>query len=114
MKYAEVKIFSICVDLYKIYEGDDYDEIYKVLSALKNKKLKINNTLIEIYKDLLENPNFEENYWSRTAQGVYKIGHDGIPLMKFICYYDRSYYENINYYDLMGSICSHLNEISKR
>ena len=114
IKYAEVKIFSICVDLYKIYEGDDFSEIFKILSTLKNKKLKINNILIEKYKDLLENPNFEKNYWSRTAQGVYKIGHDSIRLMKFICYYDRSYYENINYYDLMGSICNHLNEISQR
>ena len=114
LKYAEVKIFSICVDLYKIYEGDDYDEIYKVLSTLKNKKIKINNILIEIYKDMLLNPNFEQNYWSRTAQGVYKIGHDSIRLMKWICYYDRSFYENVNYYDLMGSLCNHLNEISKR
>ena len=40
LKYAEVKIFSICVDLYKIYEGDDYDEIYKILSTLKKKKIK--------------------------------------------------------------------------
>ena len=53
LKYAEIKIFSICVDLYKIYEGCNYDEIYKVLSTLKNKKLKINNKLIEIYKDML-------------------------------------------------------------
>ena len=111
LKYAEVKIFSICVDLYKIYEGDDYDEIFKILPTLKNKKLKINNTLIEIYKDLLKNPNFEQNYWSRTAKSIYKIGHVSIRLMKFICYYDRSYYENINYYDLMGSVCKHLNEI---
>ena len=115
LKYAEVKIFSICVDVYKIYEDDDdYGGIYKVLSTLKNKKLKINNNLTEIYKDMLENPNFEQNYWSRTAQGVYKIGHDSIRLMKWICYFDRSYYENINYYDLMGSICNHLNEIFKR
>ena len=114
LKYAEVKIFSICVEVYKIYEGDDYDGIYVVLSALKNKKLKINNTLIDIYKDMLENPNFEQNYWSRTAQGVYKIGHDSVRLMKWICYFDRSYYENINYYDLMGSLCNHSNEISKR
>ena len=114
LKYAEVKIFSICVDLYKIYEGDEYDEIYKILSTLKNKKLKINNALIEIYKDMLENPYFEQNCWSRTAKGIYKIGHDSIRLMKFICCYDKSYYENINYYDLMGSICNHLNEISKR
>ena len=34
--------------------------------------------------------------------------------MKWICYYDRSYYENINYYDLLGSICKPLTEISKR
>ena len=40
LKYAEVKISSICVDLYKICEGDDYDKIYEVLSTLKNKKLK--------------------------------------------------------------------------
>ena len=112
LKCAEIKVFSICVDVYKIYEHDDYDEIYKVLSTLKNKKLKINNTLIEIYKDLLKNTDFEQNYWSRTAIGIYKIGHDSVRLMKFICYYDRSYYENINYYDLMGSICRYIIEIT--
>ena len=35
MNYGEVRIFSICVDLYKIYEGDDYDKIYEVLTTLK-------------------------------------------------------------------------------
>ena len=105
LKYAEQKIFCICIDVYKIYEGDNYDEIFKVLSTLKNKKLKINNTLIEIYKDMLKNPNFEQNKYSLTSKGIYKIGHDSIRLMKWICYYDRSYYENINYYDMMGSIC---------
>ena len=114
LKYAEVKIFSICVDLYKIYEGDDFNEIYRVLSTIKNKKLKINNKLIEIYKDMLRNPNFEQNRYSMTSKGIYKIGHDSVRLMKWICYYGRSYYENINYYDLMGSLCNHLNEISKR
>ena len=97
-----------------IYDGNDYDEVYKTLSTLKNKNLKIINILIEKYKNLLKNPDFEQDYWSRTAEGVYKIGHDSIRLMKWICYYDRSYYENINYYDLMGSILICLNEISKR
>ena len=105
LKYAEQNIFCICIDVYKLYQGDDFNEIYKTLSTLKNKKLKINNTLIEIYKDMLLNPNFEQNYWSRTSTGIYKIGHNSIRLMKWICYYDRSYYENINYYDLMGSLC---------
>ena len=108
LKYAEVKIFSICVDVYKIYEGDDFNEIYKVLSTLKNKKLKIKDILIEKYKDLLNNPNFEQNKYSITSTGIYRIGHDSIRLMKWICYYDRSYYENIKYYDLMGSICKYL------
>ena len=49
LKYAERKIFCICIDVYKIYEVNDYDGIYKVLSSLKNRKLKINNTLIDIY-----------------------------------------------------------------
>ena len=105
LQYAEVKIFSICVDVYVLYEGDDYDEIYKVLSTIKNKKLKTNSSLIEIYKDMLKNPNFEQNYWSRTAKGIYKIGHESIRLMKWICYYIRSYYTNINYFDMMASIC---------
>ena len=114
MKYAEVKIFSICVDVYRIYEDNDYDKVYEVLSTLKNNKLKINNTIIEIYKDMLKNPNFEQNNYSISSTGIYKIAHDSLRLMKWICYYDRSYYENINYYDLMGSICKHLNEKSKR
>ena len=95
-----------------IYDGNDYDEIYKVLSTLKSKKLKINKILIEKYKNMLENSDFEQTYWSRTTTGFYKIGQVIIRLMKWICYYDRTYCENINYYYMMGSICKHLNEIS--
>ena len=50
MKYAELKRFCICVDVYQVYEGNDYDnqlyegidydKIYEVLSTLKNKKIK--------------------------------------------------------------------------
>ena len=69
-----------------IYDGNYFDEIYKVLSTLKNnKKLKISIVLIEKYKKKLEVPDFEQNYWSRTATGIYKIGHDSIRLMKWIC-----------------------------
>ena len=85
LKYAEQKIFCICIDVYKIYQDHDYDEIYKILSTLKNKKLKINNKLIEIYKYMLLNPDFEQNYWSRTAEGIYKIGHDSVRLMRWVC-----------------------------
>ena len=40
LKNAEQKKICICIDVYKIYEGYDYDEIYKILSTLKNKKIK--------------------------------------------------------------------------
>ena len=34
-KYAEQKFFCISIDVYKNYDGDDYNKIYKVLSTLK-------------------------------------------------------------------------------
>ena len=40
---------------------------------------------------MIINPNSEQDYWSRTARGLYKIGHDSKRLMKWICYYDRLY-----------------------
>ena len=36
LKNAEDKIFSICVDLFKIYEGDDYDKYMKLYQHKKN------------------------------------------------------------------------------
>ena len=93
VKYTEQKNFLNCIDVYKKYECADYGKIYEVLSILKIDKTKINNILIEKYKNVLEDPNFEQDYWSRTAGGVYKIGYDSNGLMKWICYYDRSYYE---------------------
>ena len=104
-KYAEYKIFCICIDVYKIYEGNDFEEIYKVLWTLKHEKLKMNIILIEKYKDMLENPDFEQNYCSKTAEGFYKIGHGSIRIMKWLIHYDRSDYDNMNYFALLCSIC---------
>ena len=74
----KLKKNSISVDVYKIYESDDFHKIYEVLSILKNEKLKINNTLIDLYKNKLLNRDFEQNKYSRTAEGIYKIAHDSI------------------------------------
>ena len=96
--------------MYKISEGDDFDKIYEVLSTLKNENLKVNNTLIEKYRDMLENPNFEQNHYLITSTGIYKLAHDSNRLIKWICYYDLSYCENINYSDLIGSVLKSLKE----
>ena len=61
---------------------------------------------------MIENPDFEQNYYSRTAKAIYKIGHDSIRIMKWLAYYDRSFHENIFYFDLLASILTCLNEIS--
>ena len=58
---------------------------------------------------MIKNPDFEQNYWSRTSTSIYKKGHHSVRLLKFICYYDRCFYENINYYDLMASVLTVLN-----
>ena len=62
-------MFCKFVDVHKIYESNHYVKIYEVLSTLKNKKLKIKNILFEKNKDMLENPDFERKYWSKTAEG---------------------------------------------
>ena len=31
---------------------------------------------------MIENPDFEQNCYSRTAEGIYKIGHEKFRLMK--------------------------------
>ena len=82
LKYAELKIFSICVDVFKTYDDNEYNKTFEVLSTLKKKKLKLNNILIEKNKDMLENPDFEQDYWSRTAKSIIKLGHDSIRLKK--------------------------------
>ena len=51
-----------------------------------------------------ENPDFAQDNWLMTAKGIYKIGHDSIRLVNWLIYYDRSYYDNMNYFDLMSSV----------
>ena len=57
--------------------------------------MKIENILFEKFKNMLENPNFEQEYCSKTSDGMLKVGHDNIRLMKWLAFYDRSYFENI-------------------
>ena len=34
---------------------------------------------------MLENPNFKQNQYSETSKCIYKMGHDCIRLMKWLC-----------------------------
>ena len=57
-------------------------KIIAVLSAMKYKKLKINNILIERKKDMLKNPDLEQIYYSRISVGIYKIGYKSLRILK--------------------------------
>ena len=59
---------------------------------------------------MLKNPDFDQNYYSRTATGIYKIGHDSVRLIKWLAYYDSFYYGTNNYYEMMGSTLKCFNE----
>ena len=58
IKYAEQKIIAICTDIIQIYNGHDYNEMLKVLSQIKNKKLNIKKDLIKYYNEM--DPNYEQ------------------------------------------------------
>ena len=109
LKYAEHKIFCICIGVYKIYEGIDFVKIYEALSTLK----KIKDISIEKYRDKNKNSDFEQNYFSGTSTGIYKIGHNSIRSVNWLAFYDRSYYENFLYYFFMVSILICLSQISE-
>ena len=60
---------------------------------------------------MLKKHDFEQDYHSRIATGIYKIGNDSVRIMKRLAYFDRSFYGNFIYYVLMASILKFLNEI---
>ena len=41
---------------------------------------------------------FEQNHFSLTTKGTYKIGHNSIRLKKKMAYHNR-YYDNFNFFD---------------
>ena len=59
-----------CKDVYIIYEGGDFNQIFEILSRIKNKKINIENDFIEKYKNMNENIIFEQNWLSKVAIGV--------------------------------------------
>ena len=59
-----------------------------------------------------KNPVFEENYNSEIVEGIHILAHYSIRIMKGLCYADRHYYENVNYFVLVAIFLTCLNEIS--
>ena len=73
---------------------------------MKKKKWNIKDELVGKYKITV--PDFEQNWYSRLAKGIFRIGRDSIRKLKSMAYYDKNN-ENINHTDLMASVLSYLN-----
>ena len=52
----------------------------------------------------------EQNYSLITTEGIYSVGQDYIKISKWMAQNDN-FNENINYFDLIASVLSCLNEI---
>ena len=110
LKYAVEETVSICSNVYILYEDDDFNEFFEVLSIVQNIELKFKDEFIEKYEKMKE---FEHNYRSTTAINYYRIGFGSIRLMEWIAF-DDNFKGNINKFDLMASVLSCLNDISNR
>ena len=74
--------------------------------------MKINKILKQKNKGMKENPDFEQNYYSKSSEGIFRTGHDSVRLMKWLDFYGRSCYENIIHYDIIFTVLIFLNETS--
>ena len=100
LEYAQHKIICICVESYKIFESNDIEKFTLSSTSINNKKLNINKELVEIC--YVMDGNFEQDYYSRTAAGSYRIGHGSIRLLEWMAFYDI-YYEKLKFFDLLAS-----------
>ena len=81
LKCAEKKTLCICVEIYKICEGEVLNEKSENLSKFKFEKWNLKNIIIEKFKKT--EPFSEQEFFLRTAKGVYRSGHDSIRLNKW-------------------------------
>ena len=65
------------MDVFRIYGSDDFSNLYSFIKfKIKNMKLKIKKILIEKYKNMKQNLDFQQNYYSIKTYCIYAIGHD--------------------------------------
>ena len=100
IKYAEQKLITIAIEIIQIYDGEDYNKMFEVLSQIKKKKLNIKKDFIKYYNEM--DSNYQQTQISLSQKNIYKISCESIRLMKFLC--QKDYTSNINYHDFMASV----------
>ena len=106
LNYANKKIIEIYINMVNTKYNSTEDMINK-LQTLKGKtKLKFYKNIKNYYVEM-KNKNFQTNHqdpFSRNAQGIHKIYHEVLLLMKFLQTKPQIKNMNINYYDLYYTV----------
>ena len=108
LKYANNKIISISMEIETLMRDDDekedLDRLATYLTLIKRKKLYVNETILRKFYEMSDD--FEVNPLSRGAIGIQKAGNYALRMMKWLV--SQSYYENINYYDLIATVLMYM------
>ena len=105
LNYANKKIREIYINMVNTYYTTTEDMI-NILQLLKGKtKLKFHKNLSNYYTEM-KNKNFQtqEDPFARNAQGISKIYHEVLKLIKFLQTKPQVKKMNINYYDLYFTV----------
>ena len=78
----EKKIIYVCIEIYKIHESDENDEMFECLTRLNKKKLIAKNKLVRKYNNFKKK--IEQNQHSLTAKSIYRFGDDSFRFIKFL------------------------------
>ena len=111
MLYANKKIKEIWINMVNTTYNSSKDTINKIQSLKGKTKIKCYKN-ISIYYDEMKNVIFQtqEDPFSKNAQGISKIYHEVLLLMKFLQTKPQVKNMNINYYDLYYTVIKNRKE----
>ena len=112
LNYANTKIREIYINMVNTTYNSSEDMINKLQSLKGKTKLKFYKNISDYYKEM-KNKNFQtndEDPFSKNAQGIHKIYHELLLLMKFLQTKPQIKNMNINYYDLYYTVIKVRNE----
>ena len=106
LNYANKKIREIYINMVNSTYNSSEDMIIKLQSLRGKTKLKFYKHISKYYVEM-KNKNFQTNNqdpFAKNAQGISRIYHDVILLMKFLQTKPQVKNMNINYYDLYYTV----------
>ena len=108
VNYANKKIREIWMNLVNTKYNSTEDEINKLQELNGKTKLKIYKNMSNFYDNM--NFRFEEDPFAKNAQGINKIYHEVLLLMKFLQTQPQVKFMNNNYYDFYYTVIKNKGE----